>query len=95
MVEKQKKQKIKTINFSHSLEEVLSNPPLVQDYKNLLFFLESTSESICKTAALIQQLESEVARLKYELMAAENEYKNLRHAADDAFLLWVKKSFYV
>lgn len=53
------------------------------DYKNLTFFLERTSESIRRATGMIQQLESEVGRLKYELMATENEYKNLKHVADD------------
>jgi hypothetical protein len=84
MLEKYKKQKqTEAIGSSHSLEEVLSNPPLAHDYKNLLFFLERTAESIHKTTVIVQQLESEVARLKYEVMATENEYKNLRHMADD------------
>ncbi|MFN7662873.1 MAG: hypothetical protein ACK5PQ_04040 [Alphaproteobacteria bacterium] len=59
------------------------SPTPCADYKNLTFFLERTSESIRRASSMIQQLESEVGRLKYELMATENEYKNLKHVAHD------------
>ena len=52
-------------------------------FKSVSFFLERTAETIKRTTALIQELESEVARLKYELMATENEYKNLTHMNQD------------
>ncbi|UNM06683.1 MAG: hypothetical protein H6925_03225 [Holosporaceae bacterium] len=59
-----------------------ANKEIVQ-YKSVSFFLERTAETIKRTTDLIQELESEVARLKYELMATENEYKNLQHMNQD------------
>ena len=63
---------------------------LVYDYKTLSFFLEKTSETIHKTTVMIQQLESEVARLRYEVMATENEYKNLKLISEDLELKVLK-----
>lgn len=65
-----------------SLEKDIDNSHQY-DYKSLAFFLERTAESIHRTTVMIQQLESEVARLKYEVIATENEYKNLRYVASD------------
>ena len=64
----------------------------VAQYKSISFFLERTSESIKRTTSMIQELESEVGRLRYELMATENEYKNLQHMCQDLELNLIKRS---
>ena len=92
MSEKQKLQETQGMPSSSSIQDGSTNSGSFHDYKNLSFFLERTSESIRRTTVMIQQLESEVARLKYEVMATENEYRNLRHIADDLELSFSKSS---
>ena len=88
MLEKQKKQKrIKTTGLLQG-KEVTLNPS--HNYRDFLSFLSRTSGSIYKTTVMIQQLECEITRLKCEIVATENEYKNLRQAADDASLFLTK-----
>ena len=82
MVEKRLIESIKENPSCHESPTVADQVTL-REYENLSFFLARTSETIHKTTVMIQQLESEVSRLKYEIMATENEYKNLRHASDD------------
>jgi hypothetical protein len=67
----------KQIESSLGTEEAFEHSYLPKDYVNLLRFLETASVSIHDLNMLVQQLESEVVRLKYEVMASENEYKNL------------------
>lgn len=71
------------LSYSAYKEKNFEGSSAVYDYKSLSFFLERTAESIYKTTVIVQQLESEVARLKYEVMATENEYKNLCSLASD------------
>jgi hypothetical protein len=73
----------KALSALGSLPNTLNNANVPANYKSLAFFLERTSESIHRTTVMIQQLESEVTRLKYEVMATENEYKNLTYIAND------------
>lgn len=55
----------------------------IAQLQGVSFFLERTSESIKRATSIIQELESEISRLRYELMATENEYKNLLHANEE------------
>lgn len=55
----------------------------ITQLQGVSFFLERTSESIKRATSIIQELESEISRLRYELMATENEYKNLVHANEE------------
>lgn len=92
MSEKQKLQQTKEIYSPSLIGDKNTDSALSYDYQSLSFFLERTAESIRRTTVMIQQLESEVARLRYEVMATENEYKNLRHIADDLELALSKSN---
>ncbi len=83
MVYKTQIRETASLEQSSSLQNGVSENKELAQYKSVSFFLERTSETIKRTTDLIQELESEVARLKYELMATENEYRNLQHMNQD------------
>lgn len=55
----------------------------IRSYKSLAFFVERTEEAIQRSTALIIQLDAEITRLRYEVTAMQNEYKNIKMVLAD------------
>lgn len=83
MINEHKNREVEKVSDRLSVEESSTRGKELAQFKSVAFFLERTAESIKRTTAMVQELESEVARLRYELMATENEYKNLQHMNQD------------
>lgn len=81
MLEEQKKMIKSSLVSGEASESVF----LYKNYLDILCLLERSSTSIHSVNMLIRQLESELFRLKSEVMAAENEYKNLRRLIVESF----------
>ena len=80
---KKSEQVVETVPAFSTEPQAFSGSYSIFNYKSFSFFLERMAESVHRTTVTIHQLESEVSRLKYEIMAMENEYKNLCERAAD------------